>query len=87
MLFHITYRFKGRVKLGTEGWNMNYAIQKLLNDFLKKVGDNELSMLEKMPADAALNYLTFLYNKYYEAYPTGAIYDYLEGMFAQRKAA
>lgn len=67
---------------------MNYAIQKLLDDFFKKVGDNELIMLEKMPADAALSYLEFLYNKFYEAYPTGIVYDRLASMFVvQQKAA
>ena len=66
---------------------MNYSIQKLIDDFISKVGDDDLKMLETVPTQTALNYVYFLYKKFYEAYPTGEVYNALAEMFSQKKAA
>ena len=66
---------------------MNYSIQKLFDDFLKKIGLDELKMLDTVSPDAAFNYVFFLYKKFYGDYPTGEIYKALELRFAQREAA
>ena len=66
---------------------MNYSIQKLINDFLKKLGSDDIKMLETVPKEAAFNYVYFLYKKFYEAYPTGEVYNELSNMFLKRKAA
>ena len=66
---------------------MNESIKKLIDDFMKKVGNDDLKMLETVPPEVALNYVYFLYNKFYEAYPTGDLYEILADMFIKRKAA
>ncbi len=66
---------------------MNESIKKLFEDFMKKVGNDDLKMLETVPPEVALNYVYFLYNKFYEAYPTGDLYETLAEMFAKKKAA
>ena len=66
---------------------MNYSIQKLIDDFVSKVGDDDLKMLETVPTETAFNYVYFLYKKFYEAYPTGEVYNALAEMFSQQKAA
>ena len=66
---------------------MNYSIQKLIDDFISKVGDDDLKMLETVPTETAFNYVYFLYKKFYEAYPTGEVYNALAEMFSQQKAA
>ena len=66
---------------------MNYSIQKLIDDFVSKVGDDDLKMLETVPSQTAFNYVYFLYKKFYEAYPTGEVYNALVEMFSQQKAA
>lgn len=66
---------------------MNYSIQKLIDDFMKKIGTDDLKMLESVPPDVALNYVYFLYRKFYEAYPTGEVYEILTYIFARRRAA
>lgn len=66
---------------------MNYAIQKLLNDFLSKIGSDEIKMLESVPPDAAFNYVFFLYKKTYGEYPSGELYKLLETKFTFRAAA
>ena len=66
---------------------MNYSIQKLIDDFVSKVGDDDLKMLETVPSQTAFNYVYFLYKKFYEAYPTGEVYNALAEMFTQQKAA
>lgn len=66
---------------------MNYSIQKLINDFVSRVGDDDLKMLETVPPQTAFNYVYFLYKKFYEAYPTGEVYSALSDMFAKQKAA
>ena len=66
---------------------MNYSIQKLVDDFIKKVGDDDLKMLEIVPADIAFNYVFFLYKKFYGAYPTGELYELLADKFSRREAA
>ena len=66
---------------------MNYSIQKLFDDFLKKVGPDEVKMLDTVSPDAAFNYVFFLYKKFYADYPTGEIYKALEQRFASREAA
>ena len=66
---------------------MNYSIQKLLNDFLNKIGSDDLKMLETMPAETAFNYVYFLYKKFYEAYPTGDLYEMLNNIFMNKQAA
>ncbi|MBI3590650.1 MAG: hypothetical protein HY094_04640 [Candidatus Melainabacteria bacterium] len=66
---------------------MNYSIQKLVDDFIKKIGTDDLKMLETVSPDVAINYVYFLYKKFYEAYPTGEVYEILNFMFAKRRAA
>ena len=66
---------------------MNYSTQKLINDFVSKVGESDLKMLETVPTQTAFNYVYFLYKKFYEAYPTGEVYNALAEMFSQQKAA
>ena len=66
---------------------MNYSIQKLFDDFLKKVGADELKMLDTVSPDAAFNYVFFLYKKFYGDYPTGEIYKALELRFSHKEAA
>lgn len=66
---------------------MNYSIQKLFDDFIKKIGPDDLKMLETVSPGVALNYVYFLYKKFYEAYPTGELYEALNSIFATRKAA
>ena len=44
---------------------MNYSIQKLINDFIGKVGEDDLKMLESVPPQTAFNYVYFLYKKFY----------------------
>ncbi len=66
---------------------MNYFIQKLVNDFIGKVGADDLKMLETVPTQTAFNYVYFLYKKFYEAYPTGEVYNALADMFSKQKAA
>ncbi len=66
---------------------MNYSIRKLINDFIGKVGDADLKMLETVPPQTALNYVYFLYKKFYEAYPSGEVYNALAEMFSKQKAA
>lgn len=66
---------------------MNYSIQKLVNDFISRVGDDDLKMLETVPPQTAFNYVYFLYKKFYEAYPTGEVYDALADRFAKQQAA
>ncbi len=66
---------------------MNDSIKKLLDDFMKKVGNDDLKMLETVPSEVALNYVYFLYNKFYEAYPTGDLYEMLTDIFARKQAA
>ncbi|MBI2995404.1 MAG: hypothetical protein HYY52_01675 [Candidatus Melainabacteria bacterium] len=66
---------------------MNYSIQKLVNDFIKRIGPDDLKMLETVQSDMALNYMYFLYKKIYGAYPTGEVYEVLASMFTRLKAA
>ena len=66
---------------------MNYSIQKLIDDFIRKVGDDELKMLQNVSPDVAFNYVYFLYKKFYDAYPSGEMYEALKYMFAHRNAA
>ncbi len=66
---------------------MNYSIQKLINDFINKVGETDLKMLESVPQQTAFNYVYFLYKKFYDAYPTGEVYNALADMFPKQKAA
>ena len=66
---------------------MNYSTQKLINDFISKVGEGDLKMLETVPPQTAFNYVYFLYKKFYEAYPTGEVYDMLANMFTKQQAA
>ena len=44
-------------------------------------------MLETVPPETAFNYVYFLYKKFYEAYPTGEVYNALTDMFSKQKAA
>ncbi len=66
---------------------MNYSMQKLYDDFMKKIGDSDLRTLDTMPTDVAVNYVFFLYNKFYEAYPTGEMFEVLSDRFGCRMAA
>ena len=66
---------------------MNDSIQKLIDDFIKKIGVDDLRMLETIPPQTVFNYVYFLYKKFYGAYPTGDLYEALAEMFTTRKAA
>ena len=66
---------------------MNYSIQKLIEDFMKKLGPDDVRMLASVPPQTAFNYVYFLYKKFYEAYPTGEVYSTLAEKFAHREAA
>lgn len=66
---------------------MNYSIQKLIDDFIKKIGEDEMKMLQTVSPDVAFNYVFFLYKKFYGAYPTGELYEVLSDKFARRQAA
>ena len=66
---------------------MNFSIQKLIEDFMKKIGDDDLKVLDKVSSDVAFNYVFFLYKKFYEAYPTGEVYEILADRFARKAAA
>ena len=66
---------------------MNYSIQKLIDNFLTRIGTDELNMLESVPPEAAFNYIFFLYKKFYGDYPSGELYKILEDRFARRIAA
>jgi len=66
---------------------MNYSIQKLIDDFIKKIGTDDLKMLETVAPEVAFNYIYFLYKKFYDAYPTGEMYETLNYIFQKRRAA
>lgn len=66
---------------------MNYAIQKLLDDFINRISTDELKMLDLVPAETAFNYIFFLYKKIYGDYPSGELYKILEEKFLKRIAA
>lgn len=66
---------------------MNYSIQKLMDDFIKRIGTDDLKMLENLPSNIAFNYVFFLYKKFYYAYPTGEVYEILAEKFTKREAA
>ena len=66
---------------------MNYSMQKLIDDFVKKIGTDDLKMLQTVSPDVAFNYILFLYNKFYGAYPTGELYKILADKFAKMEAA
>ena len=64
---------------------MNYSVQKLIDDFIKKIGTDDLKMLETIAPDVAFNYVYFLYKKFYDAYPTGEVYEILNHIFLKRQ--
>ncbi len=66
---------------------MNYSIQKLIEDFFKRLGEEDLKTLDGVSADVALNYVVFLYRKFYSAYPTGEVYEFLVNKFSKTQAA
>ena len=66
---------------------MNYSIQKLIDDFINRIGPDDLKMLENVSPDVAFNYVFFLYKKFYGAYPTGELYEILADKFSRREAA
>lgn len=66
---------------------MNYSIQKLYDDFLNKIGIDQIKLLESVPPQAAFNYVFFLYKKTYGDYPSGEIYKMLEDKFLKRQEA
>lgn len=66
---------------------MNHSVQKLFDDFIRKIGDDELKMLETVSPDAAFNYVFFLYKKIYGDYPSGDMFEALEEKFLRKKAA
>lgn len=66
---------------------MNYSIQKLIDDFIKRIGEDELKMLETVSPEAAFNYAFFLYKKFYGDYPSGDLYKLLEERFFKKAAA
>ena len=67
--------------------SMNYSIQKLVDDFYRKIGDDDMKMFENLSPEVALNYVTFLYKKFYSAYPTGEVYETLQDRFCKKVAA
>lgn len=66
---------------------MNYAIQKLLDDFINRISTDELKMLDSVPPETAFNYIFFLYKKIYGDYPSGELYKILEEKFLKQIAA
>lgn len=66
---------------------MNYSIQKLIDDFVKKIGEDDIKMLQTVSPDIAVNYIFFLYKKFYGAYPTGEVYELLANKFTEKEAA
>ena len=66
---------------------MNYSIQKLLDDFINRIGTDDLKMLETVTPEIAFNYIFFLYKKNYGDYPTGDLFEALYEKFAKRQAA
>ena len=66
---------------------MSYAIQKLFDDFMKRLSVDDLKMFETVPPYAAFNYIFFLYKEIYGDYPSGELYKILEDKFAKEKAA
>jgi hypothetical protein len=52
---------------------------------MKKVGPDDLKMLETIAPDIAFNYVYFLYKKFYDAYPTGEVYEILNHIFLKRQ--
>lgn len=66
---------------------MNHSVQKLFDDFMHRIGNDEIKMLETVSPDAAFNYSFFLYKKFYGDYPSGELYKALEDKFAAKKAA
>ena len=66
---------------------MNYSIQKLIEDFFKRIGSDDMKMLETVSPDVGFNYILFLYRKFYSAYPTGEVYEILQDKFCKKAAA
>lgn len=58
-----------------------------MDDFIKKIGTDDLKMLETVAPEVAFNYVYFLYKKFYDAYPTGEMYETLNYIFQKRRAA
>ena len=69
------------------GVAMNYSLQKLLDDFIRRIGEDDLRMLETVSPEVAFNYVFFLYKKFYDAYPTGELFETLYDKFSKRQAA
>ena len=66
---------------------MNYSIQKLVEDFYKKLIETDLKHIENLSSDAAFDYIIMLYKKFYTAYPTGEVYEILKDRFCNKIAA
>lgn len=66
---------------------MNYSINKLVEDFVSKLGFDDLKKLETVAPTSAFNYIFFRYKEIYGDYPTGELYKILEDKFAKREAA
>lgn len=66
---------------------MNYSIQKLIDNFITRIGEDDIKMLERVPPGSAFNYVYFLYKKFYDAYPSGEVYEFLKDRFLKRIAA
>ena len=62
-------------------------MHKLMDDFINRIGPDDLRMLETVSPDTAFNYIFFLYKKIYEDYPTGELFEALYDRFAKRIAA
>lgn len=58
-----------------------------MDDFIKKIGTDDLKMLETVAPEVAFNYVYFLYKKFYDAYPTGEMYETLNYIFQKCRAA
>lgn len=66
---------------------MNYSIKKLVDDFINRIGFDDLKRLENVSSEAAFNYLFFKYKEIYGDYPSGELYKIIEDKFAKREAA
>lgn len=66
---------------------MNYSIQKLIDDFTSRIGQDEMKMLETVSPEVSFNYIFFLYKKFYGDYPTGELYEALADKFSGQIAA
>lgn len=66
---------------------MNYSMQKLMDDFVNRIGTDDLKMLEIVSLEVGFNYVFFLYKRTYGDYPTGDMFEALYEKFGTKLAA